>query len=75
MRHRKFVHAPLEIEFKSSVNKEWNRVTGFRNIAKALRWVKSTKLNDAADEIRLSDPLESKVFLYSPDQHCFREIV
>ena len=75
MRHRKFVHTPLEIQFKSSVTKEWNEVQGFRNIAKALRWVKSTKLDESADEIQLHDPISDQVFLYSPDQECFREVV
>lgn len=75
MRHRKFVHTPLLIEFKSKHTKEWNEIQGFRNVAKALRWVQSTRLNESADEIRLVDPLSDQEFLYSIEQDCFREIV
>ena len=74
MRHRKFVHAPLELQYKSTVNKEWLSVCGFRNVAKALRWIKSEKLDESADEILLVDLLSDQEFLYSADQECFREV-
>ena len=75
MRHKKFVYAPLQIEFKSKHTKEWNEIKGFRNVAKALRWVRSINLPESAEEIRLVDPLSDQEFLYSSEQNCFREVV
>ena len=75
MRHRKFIHRPLEIRYKNSLSKNWEVVKGFRNIQKALKWVNSSQLPTLSDEILLRDSLSDQEFLYSCDQNCFREIV
>ena len=74
MRHRKFVKNVFEIQFKNSLTKQWETIQGFRNVAKALKWIKEVKMDEISDEIILGDPLNDQLFLYSPEQECFREI-